>query len=328
MIYFQTSTNAAVKLSFPPSPRPSRLIPLAVVCPLCPCGALEDAGLGITCEAIVNKFSRKILDRLSHKRGNFSPKNRVTPGFSRSRKISSLTSGIFVGANRCPGRDIDTWPTLPYQTNSRSESSGWTLPAAGWPAPWPNNASTSWPTTATRTTSRPCRMRPPEYPSASQPAWRDSWACSARSEPSWSAGRTQPATRSAVCWDTLQAGDPLLIDAGNCHFKDCSRRARGLAERDIRYLDLGMGFTVGGKDGSGGQVLMAGGPAAKTLPERPVPPGVNGLGERRWGTVCHDHLGPASSGHFVKMIHDGIEYGLSQLILETFDPAETRAGPE
>ena len=104
--------------------------------------------------------------------------------------------------------------------------------------------------------------------------------------------------------EQLEAGD-LLIDAGNCHFKDCDRRARCLAERNIRHL--GMGVIGGGEDGSCGPVLMVGG---RRETYRSVLPLLESMASKEDGEPCVSHLGPAAAGHFVKMIHDGIEYGL------------------
>jgi 6-phosphogluconate dehydrogenase len=111
--------------------------------------------------------------------------------------------------------------------------------------------------------------------------------------------------------EQLEAGD-LLIDAWNCHFKDCDRRARRLAERNIRHL--GMGVIGGGEDGSGGPVLMIGGHRETYHSVLPL---LESMASIEDGEPCVSHLGPAATGHFVKMIHDGIEYGVMQLVLET-----------
>jgi 6-phosphogluconate dehydrogenase len=110
--------------------------------------------------------------------------------------------------------------------------------------------------------------------------------------------------------EQLEAGD-LVIDAGNCHFKDCSRRAFRLAERDVRYL--GMGVIGSGEGRHCGPVLMAGG-----RPEiyQSVLPLLELVAAKEDGEPYVGHLGHVSAGHFVKMIHDGIEYGLGQIVLE------------
>jgi 6-phosphogluconate dehydrogenase len=109
----------------------------------------------------------------------------------------------------------------------------------------------------------------------------------------------------------LEAED-LLIDAAHCHFKDCGRRAHSLAERNVRYLGLGV---IDGMEG--GLVLLAGG-----RPEiyRSVRPLLEAMASQKDGEPSLSYLGPAAAaGHFVKMIHDGIEYGMMQLVRETSD---------
>ncbi|MEW6444311.1 MAG: NADP-dependent phosphogluconate dehydrogenase [bacterium] len=106
----------------------------------------------------------------------------------------------------------------------------------------------------------------------------------------------------------------LLIDAGNSHFRDTERRARELAPSGIRYLGVGVS---GGEEGARhGASIMPGGP-------RDAYESVKGVLEdaaaRADGEVCIAYLGPGSAGHYVKMVHNGIEYGLMQLIAETYD---------
>jgi 6-phosphogluconate dehydrogenase len=123
----------------------------------------------------------------------------------------------------------------------------------------------------------------------------------------------------------LAPGD-ALIDGGNSFFKDDVRRARELAPQGIHYLDAG---TSGGIWGATrGYCLMIGGdqepverldPIWKTLApgrgETPPTPGRDG-GTAEEGYL---HCGPPGAGHFVKMIHNGIEYGLMQAYAEGFD---------
>src|SRR6266566_5722876 len=125
----------------------------------------------------------------------------------------------------------------------------------------------------------------------------------------------------------LQPGD-TLIDGGNSYYKDDIRRAGILRQRGIRYIDAG---TSGGVWGSErGYCLMLGGekqavsdlePIFKTLApglgDIPRTPGMAEAG----GTaeLGYLHCGPSGAGHFVKMIHNGIEYGLMQSYAEGFD---------
>ena len=147
-----------------------------------------------------------------------------------------------------------------------------------------------------------------------------------------------------VLWVMVPAGDPtettvaklgelcdagdVIVDGGNSYFKDDVRRAAVLAEKGIRYVDCGTSGGVWGLER--GYCLMAGGehlalellePALKTLaPGRGDIPSTPGR-EGRDGTaeLGYLHCGPVGAGHFVKMIHNGIEYGLMQAYAEGFD---------
>jgi 6-phosphogluconate dehydrogenase len=122
------------------------------------------------------------------------------------------------------------------------------------------------------------------------------------------------------------AGD-VIVDGGNSHFKDDVRRARLLAERGIAYLDAGTSGGVWGLER--GYCLMVGGDAAavKRLETvfRTLAPGPSGIspspGREAGGSAEQGylHCGPAGAGHFVKMVHNGIEYGLMQAYAEGFD---------
>ncbi len=113
--------------------------------------------------------------------------------------------------------------------------------------------------------------------------------------------------------EKLQPGD-LLIDAGNSYFKDTDLRAKALEEKKILYM--GAGISGGEKGARFGPSIMPGGPDKAW--ER-----VSHLFEAVSATVdgspCEAHLGPGSAGHFVKMVHNGIEYAMMQLIAETYD---------
>ncbi len=122
------------------------------------------------------------------------------------------------------------------------------------------------------------------------------------------------------------AGD-VIIDGGNSYFKDDVRRAKVLAERSISYLDAG---TSGGVWGlQRGFCLMVGGETAAVQRLEPVfrtlAPGASGIapspGRTSGGSAEQGwlHCGPSGAGHFVKMVHNGIEYGLMQAYAEGFD---------
>jgi 6-phosphogluconate dehydrogenase len=111
----------------------------------------------------------------------------------------------------------------------------------------------------------------------------------------------------------LQPGD-LIIDAGNSYFKDTDVRLRNLAAKGIQFLGVGVS---GGEEGARhGPSIMPGGP--KEAYER-VRSMLEAVAARVGGDPCVTYLGPSSAGHFVKMVHNGIEYGVMQLIAETYD---------
>ncbi len=125
----------------------------------------------------------------------------------------------------------------------------------------------------------------------------------------------------------LQPGD-VAIDGGNSHFKDDIRRAAALAPHGISYVDAGTSGGVWGLER--GYCLMVGGDVAATACIEPVlrtlAPGSAGVApsQQRDGRAStaeqgYLHCGPAGAGHFVKMIHNGIEYGLMQAYAEGFD---------
>ena len=125
----------------------------------------------------------------------------------------------------------------------------------------------------------------------------------------------------------LQQGD-TIVDGGNSYFKDDVRRAATLATRGIHYLDVGTSGGVWGAER--GYCLMIGGPqhaAARLTPVfRTLAPGQGSQQPSRGldtaKTTAHEgflYCGPSGAGHFVKMIHNGIEYGLMQSYAEGFD---------
>jgi 6-phosphogluconate dehydrogenase len=135
--------------------------------------------------------------------------------------------------------------------------------------------------------------------------------------------------------ERLASGD-TVVDGGNSFFKDDVRRARLLAGRGIRYLDAG---TSGGVYGlERGYCLMVGGdrPAFDRLEPlfRTLAPGKGSVGDtpgRRGGGTAEQgymYCGPSGAGHFVKMIHNGIEYGIMQALAEGFDVMRGAAGED
>jgi 6-phosphogluconate dehydrogenase len=111
----------------------------------------------------------------------------------------------------------------------------------------------------------------------------------------------------------LVKGD-LIIDAGNSHFTDTDVRAGELSKQGIRFLGVGVS---GGEWGARhGPSMMPGGP--KDAYKR-VKPLFEAVAASVGGEPCVTFLGPGSAGHYVKMVHNGIEYGIIQLISETYD---------
>jgi 6-phosphogluconate dehydrogenase len=125
----------------------------------------------------------------------------------------------------------------------------------------------------------------------------------------------------------LHAGD-AIIDGGNSYFKDDVRRATELKAKGIHYVDVGTSGGVWGLDR--GYCMMIGGPdeAVKRLDPifKTLAPGTGDIprtpGREKLGGTAEDgyiHCGPSGSGHFVKMVHNGIEYGIMQAYAEGFD---------
>ena len=109
----------------------------------------------------------------------------------------------------------------------------------------------------------------------------------------------------------LLAADDCIIDGGNSNYRDTQRRATSLAPRGIRYVDSG---TSGGVWGlTEGYSLMIGGDKAVVERLRPIFETLAPAADQGWG-----HVGAVGSGHYTKMIHNGIEYGLMQAYAEGF----------
>ena len=110
--------------------------------------------------------------------------------------------------------------------------------------------------------------------------------------------------------DLLSAGD-TIIDGGNSNYKESIRRSAMLAERGLHFIDAG---TSGGIWGiTEGYSLMVGGPNEAVDRIRPIFETLAPAKDQGWG-----HVGPVGSGHFTKMVHNGIEYGMMQAYAEGF----------
>jgi 6-phosphogluconate dehydrogenase len=149
----------------------------------------------------------------------------------------------------------------------------------------------------------------------------------------------------ATFWVMLPAGAPtestiaelagkaakgdVVIDGGNSFYKDDIRRAKMLREKGIHYIDVGTSGGVWGLER--GYCMMIGGPDEEVRRLDPIfealAPGLGTIprtqgrkdGEDPRAEKGYIHAGPAGSGHFVKMVHNGIEYGLMQAYAEGFD---------
>jgi len=109
----------------------------------------------------------------------------------------------------------------------------------------------------------------------------------------------------------VSAGD-IIIDGGNSNYKETMRRGEALAERGIHFVDVG---TSGGVWGlAEGYSMMIGGTDEAVNHIRPILETLAPAKDRGWG-----HVGPTGSGHFVKMVHNGIEYGMMQAFAEGFE---------
>ncbi len=111
----------------------------------------------------------------------------------------------------------------------------------------------------------------------------------------------------------LAPGD-VVIDGGNSHFPDTERREKVLAEKGIEFLGVGVS---GGEEGARhGASIMIGG---KREVYEHVRPFLEAASAKVNGESCAAFVGSGSAGHFVKMVHNGIEYGLMQILAETYD---------
>ena len=131
-----------------------------------------------------------------------------------------------------------------------------------------------------------------------------------------------------VVWVMLPAGEPtesavaelsgllapgdVIVDGGNSNYKDSMRRSEAAALSGLHYVDVG---TSGGVWGlSEGYSLMVGGESTAVQQIRPLLEALAPAPDRGWA-----HVGPSGAGHFTKMVHNGIEYGLMQAYAEGFE---------
>ncbi|MDX1548104.1 MAG: decarboxylating 6-phosphogluconate dehydrogenase [Rhodothermales bacterium] len=114
----------------------------------------------------------------------------------------------------------------------------------------------------------------------------------------------------------LDAGD-VLVDGGNTNYKDTLRRAEAVREAGLHYVDAGTSGGIWGLEE--GYSLMVGGAPEAVERLRPVLETLAPAPDRGWG-----HVGPSGAGHFVKMIHNGVEYGMMQAFAEGFAVMEAK----
>jgi len=111
----------------------------------------------------------------------------------------------------------------------------------------------------------------------------------------------------------LDKGD-ILIDGGNSHFTDTNRRVDELETKGFHFF--GMGISGGEEGARKGPSMMPGGDKDAYNVMKPI---LESIAAKVDGAPCVTYIGPGASGHFVKMVHNGIEYGLMQLIAETYE---------
>jgi 6-phosphogluconate dehydrogenase len=117
--------------------------------------------------------------------------------------------------------------------------------------------------------------------------------------------------------------DDIVIDGGNSLFSDTNRRFRALKEKNLRFIGMGV---------SGGEIGALEGPSMMPGGEREayqrIEPIVTRMAAQVDGTPCCAYIGPEGAGHYVKMVHNGIEYADMQLIAEAYDLLKTVYGLE
>ncbi len=116
----------------------------------------------------------------------------------------------------------------------------------------------------------------------------------------------------------LLDAEDIVIDGGNSLYTDTERRDAWLTDKGLRFIGAGVS---GGEEGARkGPAIMPGGPASTWALMRPI---FEAIAARVDGAPCVRHIGPGGAGHYVKMIHNGIEYGDMQLICEAYSLFKT-----
>jgi len=120
----------------------------------------------------------------------------------------------------------------------------------------------------------------------------------------------------------LEQGD-LIIDGGNSYFPDTERRSEALAAKGLRFMGVGVS---GGEEGAlWGPSIMPGGTQESWELVKPILEAIAAKAPED-GKPCVVHIGPRGAGHYVKMVHNGIEYGDMQLIAEAYDILQRALG--
>jgi 6-phosphogluconate dehydrogenase len=120
----------------------------------------------------------------------------------------------------------------------------------------------------------------------------------------------------------LDEGD-IVVDAGNAHYTDTLRRQQALEKKDLHFVGMGVS---GGEEGAlNGPSIMVGGSDHAYDRLGPI---LESIAAQVDGTPCCAHVGPDGAGHFVKMVHNGIEYADMQLIAESYDVLRHVVGKE
>jgi len=127
-----------------------------------------------------------------------------------------------------------------------------------------------------------------------------------------------PVTREHVdlLAERLEAGD-IVVDGANSHYRDAIEHGRKLGERGLWFVDVGVSGGIWGR--TEGYALMVGGPERAVKRLEPALRALAPAPDRGWL-----HCGPTGSGHFVKMVHNGIEYGMMQAYAEGFALLDAR----